>query len=64
MLPQEHQIYDYYGYNSTIDVKGKRIRRLRRTEVSAEKLYNSRFKEEGESRSISSRKSRDKISNF
>jgi hypothetical protein len=45
MLSQEHQINDYYGYNSTIDVKGKRIRRLRRTEISVEKLYSSRFKE-------------------
>ena len=38
------EIDDYYGYNSVISPTGKRLRRMRRTELSNEKKSNNSSK--------------------
>jgi hypothetical protein len=44
MLYSEDESEEYFGYNSMMTVEGKRVRRLRRTEVSSEKLATMRCK--------------------
>lgn len=58
MLSSEPEFDEYYGYNSIINDEGKRVRRLRRTEASAEKLITSRMRSPANSRSISARRSK------
>jgi hypothetical protein len=57
-MSAETEVEEYYGYNSIITQDGKRIRRMRRTEASTEKLIISRLKSASNSRSVSSRRSK------
>jgi hypothetical protein len=58
MMPLEPELHDYYGYNSIINQDGRRVRRMRRTEASVEKLQHSKVRSPNFSRSASSRRSK------